>query len=104
MKLESLVTADQPRCGEYVLGSCTRVPGSEGKKRVRIPCGALEHRKQTGRRAAVRLALKGSEAFRSLSSHTGDSDRRPAEYAGKPSNLWRYRDRLNRDAEKSFLS
>ncbi len=23
MKLESLVTADQPRCGEYVPGSCT---------------------------------------------------------------------------------
>ena len=24
MKLESLVTADQPRCGEYVLGLCTQ--------------------------------------------------------------------------------
>ncbi len=29
MKLESLVTVGQPYHGEYVLGSCTRVPGSD---------------------------------------------------------------------------
>ncbi len=29
MKLESLVTADQLRCGEYVLGPCTHRPSSD---------------------------------------------------------------------------
>jgi hypothetical protein len=28
VKLESLVTADQPRCGEYVPGPCTHRPSS----------------------------------------------------------------------------
>ena len=30
MKLESLVTVNQPRHGEYVLGSCTHRPSSHG--------------------------------------------------------------------------
>ena len=33
MKKESLVTANQPRCGEYVLGSCTHRPSSHGSQR-----------------------------------------------------------------------
>ena len=32
MKLESLVTAHQPRCGEYVLGLCTHRPSSQGSR------------------------------------------------------------------------
>ena len=32
MKLESLVIADQPCCGEYVPGSCTHRPSNHGSK------------------------------------------------------------------------
>ena len=32
MKPESLVIADQPRCGEYVLESCTHCPSSQGSR------------------------------------------------------------------------
>ncbi len=32
MKLESLVTAHQPWCGEYVLGLCTHRPSSQGSR------------------------------------------------------------------------
>ena len=32
MKLESLVTVDQPRHGEYVLGSCTHRPSRQGSR------------------------------------------------------------------------
>ena len=32
MKLESLVIANQPRCGEYVLESCTHRPSSQGSR------------------------------------------------------------------------
>jgi hypothetical protein len=37
MKLESLVTADQPRRGEYVLGLCTQV--SKGARQCIYPRG-----------------------------------------------------------------
>ena len=33
MKQESLVNADQPRGVEYVLGSCTHRPSSQGSRR-----------------------------------------------------------------------
>ena len=32
VKLESLVIADQPCCGEYVPGSCTHRPSNHGSK------------------------------------------------------------------------
>ncbi len=32
MKLESLVTADQPRRGEYVLEPCTHCPSRQGSR------------------------------------------------------------------------
>ncbi len=32
MKSESLVIADQPRCGEYVLESCTHRPSTQGSR------------------------------------------------------------------------
>ncbi len=71
MKLESLVNANQPRCVEYVLGSCTRVLGSYRKKLVQVQHGVLERHKQNGRRALARVALKGRDAFHSLSSQIG---------------------------------
>ena len=33
MKLESLVTVNQPRHGEYVLGFCTHRPSSDGSRK-----------------------------------------------------------------------
>ena len=45
MKLESLVTADQPRRGEYVLGSCTHRPSRQGSRQYP---NADVHRQKVG--------------------------------------------------------
>ena len=59
MKPESLVTVNQPRYGEYVLGFCTHRPSSHGSgKRLKFTVRWPKPKLVTGAKLIIRLSLR----------------------------------------------